>query len=334
MKKLLLLISCFLVSFISLGQCPGGNITLTTQAEVDDFVLTYPNCTELLGNLFIDGNSITNLKGLAVITSIEGRFEIRNTQILDFMGLEFLETVEGTFDVSNNDALIDFSGLDLLTSVIRFFVYENASLKSLDGIDSLTTIEEEESILIVDNNSLISINALSTVVNCPGCAIIIEDNPNLTNLEGLGNIPPTDMFFLRLVDNPNLVVCNLQNICTFLLDGGDNVIENNASGCSSAAEIMDNCFFSIAETSIDDLIILAPNPVSEILQIKTSQGIVVTEVRIYSIQGKQLLVTPDLSSEASAEGGKKINLNSLSLGAYFAIIETAQGTVIKKIIKN
>lgn len=240
------------------------------------------------------------------------------------MGLEFLETVGGTFDVRNNDALIDLSGLDLLTSVVRFFMIENASLKSLDGIDSLTNIEEEESIVIIDNNSLISINALSMVSSCPGCFIVISSNPNLTNLEGLENIPPTDMFFLQLVDNPNLVVCNLQNICTYLLDGGDHMIENNASGCSSAAEIIDNCFFSIAEQSIASLIVLAPNPVSDILQIETSHGVELKEVTIYSIQGKKLLVTSE----------EKIDVSPLSKGVYFVTVVTEFGNFTKTIIKN
>lgn len=67
MKKILLLTTFLFVSFLNFGQCPNGTITLSTQAEVDDFSLTFPNCTALLGNLFIDGSSITNFKGLAII---------------------------------------------------------------------------------------------------------------------------------------------------------------------------------------------------------------------------------------------------------------------------
>lgn len=324
MRRILPLALCLFISSLSFSQCPAGNITLSTQAEVDDFVLTYPGCTELLGNLFIDGNTITNFKGLSGITSIEGRFEISNTQILDFKGLEFLATVGGSFDVRNNSALIDLSGLDLLNSVVRFFMIENASLKTLDGIDSLTIIEEEESIVIIDNNSLISINALSTVVSCPGCAIVISGNPNLTNLEGLENIPPDDMFFLRLVDNQNLVVCNLQNICTFLLAGGDHTIENNASGCSSAAEILNNCFFSITEQTVASQIVLAPNPVSDILQIRVAEGMSFKKATVYSIFGEQLFLTTE----------ETIDCTQLTTGIYFVEVTTDRGSITKKIIKK
>jgi len=310
--------------FYEFGQCPAGSITLSTQDEVDDFVLAYPGCTALLGNLIIDGNDITNFKGLSGIISIDGSLRVRNTQILDFMGLEFLESVGGTFDLINNNALIALSGLDLLVSVNRFFVRQNTNLKSLDGMDSLAIIVEQESIIIVDNGSLISINALSTVVNCPNCSIEINSNPNLTNLEGLENIPHTDIFYLRFVDNPNLVVCNLQNICTFLSDGGDHMIENNASGCSSAAKILANCFFSISEVSIDSLLRLTPNPVSEILQIHTSEGVILQEATIYSILGEKLLTTSD----------KSIDVSSFSEGLYLVTVQTDRGTITRKIIKK
>ena len=324
MRRVLLFVVCLFITSFSFSQCPAGSITLSNQTEVDDFVLTYPNCTELFGNLIIDGNSITNFKGLSGITSIEGYVEVSNTQILDFMGMEFLETIGGGFDANNNDALIDLSGLDLLASVSHFFVYQNSSLKSLDGIDSLVTIEEQESIIIADNNSLISINALSTVVNCPACSIEIDSNPNLTNLEGLENILSEDIFYLRLVDNTNLVVCNLLNICTFLIEGGDHDIENNSSGCSSAAEIIDNCLFSIAETSIDDLIVLAPNPVSEKLQIYIAEGVDFKKATVYSILGEELFSTSE----------ENVDCTQLTSGIYFVEVTTDHGAVTKKIIKN
>ncbi len=84
----LVFIGFLLTSVVSFGQCPSGTITLSTQDEVDDFVLAYPGCTALLGNLIIEGNTINNFKGLGSITEIAGSLRVRNTQILNFMGLE------------------------------------------------------------------------------------------------------------------------------------------------------------------------------------------------------------------------------------------------------
>lgn len=324
MKQRLLLLGFLLTSILSFGQCPAGTLTLSTQDEVDDFVLTYPNCTQLLGNLVIEGNTINNFKGLGGITEIAGSLRVRDTQILNFMGLESLETIGGEFDVNDNSALIDLSGLDLLASVRRFFVYSNSNLKSLDGIDALAVLEEPENIFITNNSSLISINALSSVTSCPGCFVVISANPNLTNLEGLENIPASDFNFLQLKDNPNLVVCNLLNICIFLSEGGEHIIENNASGCSSGPEIVDNCLFSIAESNLANDIILTPNPVSEKLQIQVTEGIEFQKATVYSILGEELFFTSE----------ETVDCSQLSSGIYFVKVSTDRGFVTKKIVKE
>ena len=324
MNRIVLLAGLLLTSMVNYGQCPNSPITLSTQAEVDDFVLTYPNCTELLDNLVIEGASINNFKGLGGITEISGSLRVRDTQILNFMGLESLETVGGEFDVNNNSTLIDLSGLDLLASVRRFFVYSNASLKSLDGIDALTVLEEPENIIISNNNALISINALSTVTSCPGCFLVISANPNLTNLEGLENIPASDFNFLQLKDNPNLVVCNLLNICTFLSDGGSHDIENNASGCSSGTEIVDNCLFSIADLNLENDIVLTPNPVSEKLQIQLTDGINFERATVYSILGEELFFSLETV----------VDFSEVQTGIYLVQLQTSHGIVVKKVNKR
>src|SRR5690606_5072545 len=44
--------------------CPLGNITFTTQAQIDAFATNCPNCTEVSGNLTIQGANITDLTPL------------------------------------------------------------------------------------------------------------------------------------------------------------------------------------------------------------------------------------------------------------------------------
>ena len=50
--------------------CLPEGITFNTQEEIDNFQTNYPNCTEIEGGVKIEGNDITNLDGLNVITSI------------------------------------------------------------------------------------------------------------------------------------------------------------------------------------------------------------------------------------------------------------------------
>jgi len=66
MKRLLLvLVSSILFCGGICGQCPQGNITLTTQQEVNNFAINYPGCTELLGDIMILGNNGSSITSLS-----------------------------------------------------------------------------------------------------------------------------------------------------------------------------------------------------------------------------------------------------------------------------
>jgi len=74
MKNLsLILLVLTLCQFTVLSQsCLPDGITFSTQAEIDDFQTNYPGCTEIEGDVIINGSNITNLNGLSVVTSIGG----------------------------------------------------------------------------------------------------------------------------------------------------------------------------------------------------------------------------------------------------------------------
>jgi len=62
MKAQLLSAFCLLsgslfFSHVSFGQCPNGDVTLVTQAQVNQFANSYPNCTTIAGALTIGGRS-------------------------------------------------------------------------------------------------------------------------------------------------------------------------------------------------------------------------------------------------------------------------------------
>ena len=64
------------------------------QADVDNFQLVFPGCTELIGSVTISGSDITNLLGLDNVTSIAGSLWINNNDSLTSMtGLEGLTSI-------------------------------------------------------------------------------------------------------------------------------------------------------------------------------------------------------------------------------------------------
>ena len=71
------IVMLFLVLPNLLAQCPPGNIEFIEQEELDIFLIEFPNCEEINGDLTINSGSdqsaaITNLNGLNNISSIAG----------------------------------------------------------------------------------------------------------------------------------------------------------------------------------------------------------------------------------------------------------------------
>src|SRR5690606_8491701 len=112
--------------FFTLGlkaQCPAGNVSLNSQAAVNNFATDYPNCTEVSGNLTIQGAN--NLTPLSNLTS-----------------------VGGYLNIYNNLSLTSLNGLSNLTSVGgNLNIYDNLSLTNLDGLNNLTSVGDRKSVV-------------------------------------------------------------------------------------------------------------------------------------------------------------------------------------------
>ena len=188
-------ITLLLLTFAGFGlnaQCPLGDVTLSSQAEVDSFVADYPDCTEIAGELVIGGGlssttDITNISGLSGLTSIAGKLRIRfNAVLTSLTGLEQLTFVGVDLSIRVNPVLTSLEGLEQLTSIGRnFFLEENASLTSLAGLSQLTSIGGS---LSVDGNAgLTSLTGLGQLTSFDG-GLSIHSNPGITSLAGLENI--------------------------------------------------------------------------------------------------------------------------------------------------
>ena len=86
--RLLICISLFVFSVKCIAQCPPGLVNLSTQAEVDNFIIQYPNCTEITGDLNIDGAAgVTNLNGLRNLETVTRDLNIvRTSDLTDISG--------------------------------------------------------------------------------------------------------------------------------------------------------------------------------------------------------------------------------------------------------
>lgn len=202
--------------------CPSG-LTLSSQAEVNMFAVNFPDCTEIDGQLIIEGETITDLSPLSEITSVIEDIIIRNNPNLasltdlsnltttgasvqivnnslleNLEGLEEITSIEGMLIIENNEALISLSGLNNLTSTSDLFIINNDNLEDLVGLGALTFTDGE--LLIEDNDSLESLFGLTNYGS--GDAFSIVNNVGLMAMDGVGAF---ETLVLSIRDNPALV---------------------------------------------------------------------------------------------------------------------------------
>ncbi|MCD4745318.1 MAG: hypothetical protein K8R58_03370, partial [Bacteroidales bacterium] len=169
MKKLtLLIVLTFIFHAYALSQsCLPEGITFTTQAEINNFQTNYPNCTEIEGNVKINGNDITNLNGLNVLTAFGGYLLIGddysgNPVLTSLTGLDNVTSIGGHIEITYSNALTSLTGLDNVTSIGGYlWIKHNDALTSLIGLDNVTSIGGH--LWITYNDALTSITGLDNV---------------------------------------------------------------------------------------------------------------------------------------------------------------------------
>jgi len=185
--------------------CLPEGITFTTQAEIDNFQINYPGCTEIEGDVHLEGswpngNDIINLNGLSNLTSIGGDLTIYGCDTLvTLTGLENLTTVGGDLIIEGNYAMTNFIGLDNLNSIGGDFqiglcfgcggspegFYGNPVLTSVTGIENIASIGGDLQIGL--NHALASLTGLQNLTSIAGTLYIFL-NDSLTGLSGLENL--------------------------------------------------------------------------------------------------------------------------------------------------
>lgn len=224
----------------STAQCHEGGITFNSQAEIDNFGVTYGHCNIIYGNVEISGGDITNLAPLGNLEEIRGILYIRNTGVLqNLSGLSKLKSITGLM-VFANAQLQDLNGLSALEQIEEFIYAEsNPELKNLNGLSGTRNISGY--VIIRQNNSLQSLSGLSNLESIGGI-LTVAFNPQIQNLNGLEGLAQINGHF-DLSSNANLQslsgLQNLKSIGSF--DVGFNGNLANFTGLS-ALEVINGRF--------------------------------------------------------------------------------------------
>jgi hypothetical protein len=317
--------------------CLSGGITFSTQADIDNFQINYPNCTEIEGNVSISGSGITNLAGLSILVRINGDLNIfSNDSLINLSGLNGLTIIGGSLTLSINPLLTNLLGLTALKSIGGSILLNYTSLIDLSGLDSLVHIGEDlqftinwelsslagleslssigGTLFIYGNYSLQSITGLMSLKSING-PLVIEGNPLLTDLSGLDSINPGTITNLAVYNNSSLSTCAIISICNYLLSPNGTVnIYNNAEGCNSQEEVENECeLLSLPE--IDNpvkSITVSPNPCKDLITFDfPGNDFSDATVKIYNHLG-QIVCNQKLDN-------KTIDVSNLNKGIYFLI---------------
>jgi len=163
------------------NNCLPEGITFTTQAQIDSFQILYPNCTEIEGDVTIDGYEILNLNGLSVLTTIGG-LSIGHTHLKSLEGLNNVTSIGGQLFIKYNDSLQSISALSNVNTIDGYFnVVSNINLTTLSGLENIEA-NSMTSLYIYDNTLLASCDVqsicdhlaapsgiVSIFNNAPGC---------------------------------------------------------------------------------------------------------------------------------------------------------------------
>lgn len=195
------------ISSAAIIACPTGNITFTSQAQID----AYPFACPFTGNVTISGNDISNLDDFSVVTSIPGDLTIDGNMMLDntsgLMNIDSigghiyitdndsmtdapafdsLDYVGGCIEITGNGAMTDISGFGNLNYVFQYITISgNGSLSSLTGFTELDSLGGD--ISIQDNVNIINVSGFSNVIFIGG-HFYLNNNTNLNNLSGFGSL--------------------------------------------------------------------------------------------------------------------------------------------------
>jgi hypothetical protein len=120
-----------------------GNLTLTSQAQVNAFLPCY---RRIEGNLTISGSGMVNLLALSNLEEVTGNVTIQNTRLKNLNGLNGLKTIGGSLAIKANNAV--------------------EKLSSLDGLESLSYVGKD--LQVYFNFKLTDCCAILDLINTPG----------------------------------------------------------------------------------------------------------------------------------------------------------------------
>ena len=299
----------------------------------------------LVGNTAINTNNDTEIQ-VSEATVFNDEINCSNLGITDLTGIEFFTSLKWLFcsnnalttlDVSSNSALLqlncndnNLSTLNIYAGNLRTVICHNNAINFLipsPNIEvlwcqnnNLTSVDLANRQLLLTllchNNELTSLDL--DAGNCFNLTEINASNNSLTQFN-VANGNNMNFTTFNALGNPNLA-------CVFV-DNSDYALANspfmgNIDSTANFVETQGECdTLSITESELSNINIY-PNPFNSELSIEGLKQ--PTSIKIYNMLGKLVMSISNTS----------IDTSKLPSGLYIITVETENGTISKKMIKQ
>ncbi len=306
------------------------------------------------GSMIIKGNyGLDSLSGLDNLAYVGNNMEISDLSLTDLRGLNELKTIGADLHLSSNLLMESMNGLDHLTHIGGDLHLESNNLITLDGLNSLTDVGG--SVIIEYNNSLASISGIEGLTSIGGDLVIygaaelgslselsslssimgtlrLGYCPKLESLNGLAQIDPAGIQDLLIANCKNLSTCEVQSICSYLSDPLlPAAIMDNSVGCASRPQVEEACMINAVDGHSDAFQHTIgdpyPNPTSGPFSIDT-RDLVVLEMTLTDPFGRTLPM------ETLVNTNGQWDIRTVPPGLYYIHIQTNQGHVVKKLVRE
>ncbi len=261
---------------------------------------------EVILNLNVSSENIFSLEGIQSFINLE-LLICTNNQLSDLdvsQNLNLKNLWCGGNQLSDLDVSQNVNLNSLWCSNNQFSnldVSQNTNLKSLScGDNQLSNLDVTQNPILEElecsNNQLISLH------------INNGNNHNMYNMHSFGNI---NLTCIQIDDeNATYPVCMEFPITGWCIDDWSSYSED--------------CVLGITEQSLAASLQLYPNPVQDVLHINTQNGVELKQIQVYDVMGKKVLEGKSAS----------LDFTGLASGLYFVKVETNQGVLVKRVMRE
>ncbi len=180
---------------------------------------------------------------------------------------------------------------------------QNLNLEILDCSNNLLT-----SLDLRQNSNLWALYCLNNQLTS-----LLLNNGNNNNMEDMFTIGNENLICIQVDDeNATHPICDLDNI-------------PNTGWCiDDWSSYSEDCVLGITEQNLAASLQLYPNPIKDVLQVSTQNGVELKQIQVYDVMGKLVLESKSAS----------LDFTGLLSGLYFVEVETNQGVLVKRVVRE